>query len=466
MSVRSRHVEYEAMSSRWEMCRDASEGEHAVHQARTRYLPKLKNETDDAYKLRLAMTPFFGATYRTIAGLRGMIFRKPPVVDVSAVVEEMSQDIDLAGTSLLNMAQAAVEGVLTVGRAGLLVDYPMAPPGITNADAQALNLRPLISMFRAESIYNWSTTRRNGVTTLSMVRLTEEADLDSADEFERKCEKRYRVLDLINGVYRQRVYRVNEKDEEVQVGVDIFPTMNNATLDYIPFVFLGASGTSPRVGAPPLIDLVTTNFHHYMQATSYERGCFFSGLPTMFISGLEDNEKEISIGGPTANALSNPDAKAYYVEVASQFEALRRNLEDKKQEMAVLGARMLEAPKAGVEAAETIARRQSGEMALLSDISQTIGAGIGRALQWFSDWAGAAGEVKFGLNRDFLPAGISAQDVTALVSAWQAGAFSAETLFDNLVAGEIISDGVSFEEEQARVGNAGPRLANGSDLSV
>lgn len=458
MSVRAKHDDYEAMCSRWKMCRDASEGEHAVHEEGVKYLPKLKNETADAYKLRLAMTPFFGATYRTIVGLRGMIFRKPPVVEVPAMIEEMAKDIDMAGTSLLNLAQGVVTDVLTVGRAGLLVDYPTAPPGITNADAQALRLRPLISMWRAESIYNWRLDRRNGVTSLAMVRLIEEAELESDDEFERKTEKRYRVLDLVNGVYRQRVYRINEKDEEVQVGEDIFPMMNNTTLDYIPFVFVGVSGVSPQVEAPPLIDLVTTNFHHYMQATSYERGCFFSGLPTLFISGLEDSEKEISIGGSMANALGNPDAKAYYVEVASQFEALRRNLDDKKQEMAVLGARMLEAPKAGVEAAETIARRQSGEMALLSDISQTLSDAIGHALQWFSDWAGAASEVRFALNRDFLPAGISAQDVTALVSAWQAGAFSAETLFENLKAGEIIADGVGFEEEQERIGSAQPQF--------
>jgi len=444
------------MAERWAMCRDAEEGEHAVHQAGVKYLPRLNGETQDAYKLRLRMTPFFGATYRTISGMRGMLFRKPPTTDLPPAVEELAGDIDMAGTSLLNLSQTVVEDILTVGRAGLLVDYPSAPPGLTLADAQALNMRPMISRYTAESIYNWRETRSNGRPVLAMVRLQETADIEAPDEFEHASETRYRVLDLHEGKYRQRVYRVNEKDEEVQVGEDIYPLMHGMPLTYIPFVFIGVSGTAPAVEAPPLIDLVTTNFHHYLQATSYERGCFFSGLPTLFISGLEDSDRVISIGGATANALGSPDAKAYYVEVASQFEALRRNLEDKKQEMAVLGARMLEPTKAGVEAAETIARRQSGEMALLADIAQTISYGIRVALAWFSQWAGAQGDVVYELNRDFLPAGLSAQDLTALVGAWQAGAMSAETLFDNLKAGEIMADDLTFEVEQERIGQAGP----------
>jgi hypothetical protein len=40
------------------------------------------------------------------------------------------------------------------------------------------------------------------------------------------------------------------------------------------------------------------------------------------------------------------------------------------------------------------------------------------------------------------------------VSSWQAGAISQYTLFDNLQRGEIISDSVTFEEEQERINSA------------
>jgi hypothetical protein len=438
------------------MCRDAAAGEYAVHKQSVLYLPKLIDEEVEAYKTRLKMTPFFNATWRTITGLRGMLFRKPPTADVPSAFATMMEDIDRAGTTMVGLSQEVVEEALVVGRVGLLVDYPAAPIGATRADASAMGLRSMISVYEAESIYNWKESTTNGARRLVQVRLSEDCDVECEDEFEDKCEKRYRILDLFNGMYRQRIYRVTEKDEEVQVGEDVFPLMNGAPLDFIPFVFIGVDCVGPDVDAPPLIDLVTTNLHHYLQATSYERGCFFSGLPTMFISGMEDTDKDISIGGTVANLLASPNAKAYYVEVSSKFEALRTNLEDKKKEMAVLGARMLEGGKGagGPEAAETVARRQSGEESVLSSMSQTISQGLTRALSWMALWEGIATPVVYTLNRDFLPTVMDPAELTALVAAWQNGAISQQTLFQSLKDGEIIDSNTTFEEEQGRIDSA------------
>jgi hypothetical protein len=459
MSVRSKHSDYNGMHSRWELCEDFSEGEHAVHEEKEKYLPRLKDEEDASYKLRLSMTPVFNATWRTISGMRGMLFRKPPKVEVPAALSALFEDIDGSGTSMQAVAQEGVEEALTLGRVGILVDYPQAPEGITLADARVMQLRPMMCLYEAESIYNWAETRTNGRTTLTQVRLCEEILVPGEDEFTSKESKQYRVLDLFEGKYRQRVYTVNEKDEEVLVSTTV-PMMNNKPLGFIPFVVVGVDSNGMDVDAPPLIDLVTTNLHHYMQATSYERGCFFSGLPTMFISGMEDSDGEISIGGSVANALGSPNAKAYYVEVASKFEALRTNLEDKKREMAVLGARMLEGGKntGGVEAAETVARRQSGEESVLACMAQTASDGLTKALQWMADWMSASGPVSYQLNRDFLPQSMTAQDLTALVGAWQAGALSQEELFNNLKAGEIVSDSTDFETEQERINSAQAQL--------
>ena len=37
------------------------------------------------------------------------------------------------------------------------------------------------------------------------------------------------------------------------------------------------------------------------------------------------------------------------------------------------------------------------------------------------------------------------------MSAWQAGAISEQTLFQNLQRGEVVAEGVTFEEEQERI---------------
>ena len=460
MNIKTPHKEYQDMEDRWELCRAEYEGEHGMHEEGEKFLPRLHEESNDAYNARLALTPFFNAFYRTIVGLKGMLFRKPPKVEVPEAIADMTADIDLEGNSLTSLAQEVADEVLTVGRVGLLVDYPQTNPNATRADAAALNYRPMIKLYEAEAAYNWRTDYVNGAKVLSRVQLEEEEEvIDPDNEFKVKCEKRYRVLDLFEGKYRQRLFKHsgNAQDigEAVQIGEDIFPTMNGAPMEFIPFLFIGADCVGSDVEAPPMIDLATTNLHHYMQATSYERGCFFSGLPTMFVSGVSaDDGYEIAIGGAIANLLPRPDSRAYYVEVTGEFVALRTNLEDKKREMAVLGARMLEQQKSGVEAAETIARRQSGEESVLAAMSMTISEGISRALQWFSDWAGANGEAYIELNRDFLPAGMSSQELAGLIAAWQSGAISQQTLFENIKAGEIIAADVTFEEEQARIDSA------------
>ena len=467
MTVKTYHPDYLEMQSRWQMCRDACAGEYAVHKRGIEYLPKLTNEEALSYASRLKMTPFFNATWRTVAGLKGMLFRKPPKIVTPPALDPLLANIDAAGTDLISFCNEIAEESLIVGRVGIMIDHPQAPDGITLADASTLNMRPSASIYKAESIINWRTSVVNNATVLSMVVLTEQAEEhndDTDDEFEIEYETHYRVLDLSNGVYRQRVFKIGKnslgQDQDILLS-EHYPTINTKTLDFIPFSFVGVDCCDSDVDVPPLMDLVTTNYKHYGQATSYERGCFISGLPTLFTFGYNPQPGEcIYIGGTTSNNLPDPSARAEFVEVKSGFAALRQNLEDKKAEMAILGARMLEMGRTNgaVEAAETVARRNNGEESLLSDMAQTLSRGLETAVGWLALWAGVEGDVEIDINRDFLPTAMDSGTLSAMVSAWQAGAFSQQVLFDNLVAGEIISDGTDFETEQERIVSATPKL--------
>ena len=109
------HPQYEKMQQRWKDARDAADGEYEVHDAREEHLPRLNMEADDAYNLRLKMTPWFGATWRTIIALRGMIFRRPPDIEVPDSIEPLLTDIDNAGTSFTSFAQKVALDDLIVG---------------------------------------------------------------------------------------------------------------------------------------------------------------------------------------------------------------------------------------------------------------------------------------------------------------------------------------------------------------
>ncbi len=467
--VRTQHPEYAANLAKWQKCNDGAMGESAVHDAGETYLPKLREEDHRDYTARLNRAPFFNATWRTIAGLRGMMFRKPGTVELPTVIDGYTDNIDAAGTPLQTFAQKIVERALTVGRVGIMVDQPPMPDTsgkpLTVAAAQALGMRPSLKRYDAEHIINWRTTTLGNVTVLSMVVLQEAARV-SSDEFGHETEARYRVLDLTEQGYRQRLYRIDAKGADEQVGGDVYPQMAGRSMPYIPFVFVGVDETGPQVEEPPLMDLIDMNFYHYTVGADYEHGCHFSGLPTLFISGYQPSNdplqagKKIYIGGPHANCLPDPQAKAYFVEITSAFIALRTNLEDKKAQMAVLGARMLEAQKIAAETAETAGQHRKGEESLLAGMATTISLGLWQALQWMADWAGGNGaEVVYELNKDYGVTGLTAQQLTALVTSWIQGAISHETLFDNLQQHEVIRADVTFEQEQGRIGDGGPKLS-------
>jgi len=475
MSVDTKHADYKAFSAKWKRCRDVAAGADAVHHAGEEYLPKLKGQQPDDYKAYVLRSTFYNASWRTIAGLVGMMFRKPPTVEVPKPVEQLLEDVDGAGQPFQPFTQSICEQAVTIGRIGILVDAPPAPDGATLADAKRLNLRPQMQMYLAESIINWKTGSVNNRNVLTMVVLKETAD-KVIDEFTVETEDVWRVLDLVAGPtpvgeqavmqYRQRIFKQKKaaalgggqtKDLPAvafeQIGADVYPKMGGKPIPYIPFIIMGTDDVTPEVDDPPLIDLFDMNLSHYRTSADYAHGCHFTALPTLFLSGFKTQENEkIYLGAETAIVSSSPDARAMFVEFSGAgMQVLENKLEREERQMAVLGARMLEPQKMAVETAETTSIHRKGEESLLSSIAQTISLGVTQVLKIFTEWAGESPEaVKFELNRDFYPAPMDPAMLSGLMAAWQSGAISDQTLFDKLQAGEIISADTTLEDEQAR----------------
>jgi len=454
MPVNTQHSEYGKYSSKWKRCRDCSAGQDAVHSGGEAYLPKLKAQTDPDYKSYKIRTTFYNATWRTISGLEGMMLQKPPVVEVPDAMIELLEDVDSAGNPLQVFAQEVCEHALTVGRVGVLVDCPPLAKGATQADAIAQNVRPTLQLYTAENIINWRTGRIDNKTVLTLVVLHEVEDKkDDKDEYKVTAVDQWRVLDLLNNVYRQRLYE-RKDDADIQIGADIFPTINSSPINYIPFQFIGTDDASSEVDEPPLIDLVDLNLSHYRTSADYAHGCHFTALPTLFLAGFQsENNDPIYLGSERAIVTKNPDAKAEFIEFSGTgLKTLENKLQREEQLMAIVGARMLEAQKKAVEAADSASIRRKGEESMLSSISQTISLGMTQALRWLAQFAALPDDkVKFELNRDFYPARMAPAELSALVMAWQQGAISDVTLFENLRQGEIIAADTTLEEEQGAI---------------
>ena len=460
--VDTHHSDFDRLSGRWKKCRDFADGQSAVRAAGEVYLAKNGAEESDAYKARVGRSDLYNATWVTLKTLLGMMFRKDPTIDLPASVEPHIEDIDMAGTSLATFARKVALDALRIGRLGIMVDHPVRNnvEAISVAVAEQQGLRPSLQFYRAECIINWSTRRVGNRTVLSLVVLKEQAE-ERKNEFEAKPVDQWRVLDLTEaGLYRQRVFQkaTDGTGSFVQIGEDTFPLMNNKAMNFIPFYIVGTDGVNVDVDEPPLIDLVDANEAHY-QVNSDLRTTLHFGVPTFCISGMnqDPDASPIVVGSRAAILLADPQAKAYFAEPSGPMvPQMRDTLKDLEGRMAMLGARMLQEEKRGVEAAETAAIKRQGEDASLADIALSISDAMEKALGVFCEWAGTPYKVVYQLNRDYNPAGLGPAQLTALLKAVQSGEMSSQSFFAILQRNDVVDPELTYEEEQERIGSQGP----------
>lgn len=448
MSVDSNHPQYADAAEKWQTCADAVQGQWAVHAAGERYLPKLTEQTDAEYKAYKLRTSYFNATGRTLDGLVGMVFRKAPVIE-SQGIDNILNDIDLQDTSVNGLAETILHEVLKA-RIGILVEYPqVSQVGMSAAQASSMNLRPYTSKYEAKTIINWRVEKINNLMQPTLIVLTESFDA-SSDMYAQDWQAQIRVLHLGEYGYYQQIWRQNDKKEWVQFGEDIIPLMNNAPLPFIPFYMYGAEDVSFNIHEPVLLDLADLNLAHYRVTADYEHGCHFTGLPMLFLAGVQLNEGEkIHLGSQTAVVSSTPESHGEYIEFTGQgLGALEKNLDRKENQMAAIGARMLEQQKSGVESEGAMQQRSIGETSVLAGIANLISGQMSKMLTFMSEWAGNKQDITYQLNTDYLAKGMTSSELAELTKALQGGTISFETYFENLQRGEIITSDRSVDEER------------------
>lgn len=455
------HAGYADMAKKWKRCRDVIAGQDAIYLGKTDYLPRLLGEETSEYAARLARTPFFNGSYRTIAGFVGMLFRKAPVLTVPKGLEKFLEDVTLSGTSFNALAKEGGFEYLAVTRFGIFVDHPPLVEGLSAAEAEERGQRPTMTLYKAEAIRNQRYEYRNNKKTLVQVRLDEVVS-EADGEFGENLIDTIRVLDLDEaGNYRQRVYDASTGEQR---GVDIYPLKNGKFLREIPFYIVGADGINAEYDDPEMIDLFDLNIKLFQAYADYVHACHMTALPTPWVTGYSESPGfgadegqpkkplELRIGSATAWIFPDPATKVGFLEYQGQgVEALKGLCDGYKAEMAAIGARMLAPEKSGVEAADTLAMRHSGEQSVLSSAAEAISQGWTEALKMFAEWAGQTGEVKFEINKNFMPFFVTPQQVTTWLAAVQAGRMSAETFFWNMQRADQVPEGLTFEEEQDRI---------------
>lgn len=447
MAIDSLHPDYAAKIGRWNKNSDAAEGEDAVKSRGETYLVAPGGFTSDDYDRYKMRAKWYGATRRTMQGMGGAVFQKDPDVESSTAVAEQLQNVTLTGISDVLFASRLFDRVL-ITRYGVLLDF----------DDRLM--RPKWCGYPAASIVNWHETEVDGNPVLSLVVLQEVSDRMLAD-FTIERSTRYRVLRLNeDGLYEVSIHQlVGRGQQQVMMQTEGYiPTRRGMALDFIPFQFFGAEDLTPAVSRAPLDDLIDVNYAYYRHSADYEHGLFLTGVPTPVVTGHSlDEGQRLPIGSLAAWVFPNPDAKAFLLEYQGHgLQSHERAMTNDKQEMATLGARMLEEQPNTQETLGAVQMRHSGETGSLRSLANLVSEGLTRVLRWHHWWNGDTEQVdderfSYTLNTDFSTTRLDPQELQALMQLWQAGAISKETLFWNLKQGEIIPAENEYEDEEGMI---------------
>lgn len=462
MPVNTDRKDVEDIRPKWARLRNCFDGRDAVLKAGALYVPDLPagdTNSNTDYRKR---GNFYNAVSTTVKGMAGAIFQKAPEVEFPEAIKDFLDDITLTNVPFESFATDAGREIVLMGRFGVLVDMPQVLPGATVTPG-----RPYLIGYRAENIINWRTARHGGDEVLTMVILHETEEVpDDKDRFIAKIVPQYRVVELVPtaaDAYQcvQSVYRLKEENtnEYQQVGDTITMMRRGVPLDFVPFYFMGAIHPTPDLESPPLIDLADVNLGHWRNSVDHEYGLHLVALPTPWVSGARsggDQQVAMKIGPSVVWDLELQGSAGMLEFTGSGLASLVTAMDEKKKQMATLGARLLENAPQGTETATAVRMRHSGEHASIRTMAGSIELGFTLILQTVAWWVGVEDkpvdvEANVELNKEYLDIRATPQEIQVALTALQAGEISFETWWELLTTGGWGREGIDAAAERLAI---------------
>lgn len=420
------------------------------------YIRALPGHDETTAKAFRSGAYFLPVVARTAEAFGGLVFAKTPTRNVPSGLDTYLKDVTGSGQDMDRLAEQAFDAILQTGAVMVLVDYPSSDERLTVAQAEQRGLRPVLRLYDANAILAARLVQLGAARRPGQIRVREVIEVEG-DDFTLTAVEQIRVLELVKGKYQQQVWRAEQgKWKPVET---VTPRKNNAPLTEIPAYFCNPRDGEPSPAKPPLADLAEISIAHLNNSAALEWALLWTANPTPVFKGLNIAEGEtVKLGSSEGIAVSAEGDAKFMEFTGSGLSELRLALEAKRKDAALMGARMLLESNKQAIAAETARIERAGETSVVAGIANALSDCLTKALAFMADWAGIGGEVEYWLNTDVNPAGLSAQELTALLAAWQSGAITLEDLFENLQRAEIVDPAKSFDDHREQLAEEGEAL--------
>ncbi len=471
--------------------RDVLEGEDQIKDKRSQYLPKPKAQDPEQYRRYIDRAMFYAVAERTVRGLVGLVFRIAPMLELPERLESFIDSATPDASPIETLLRDAVREVTSLGRFGLLVDMRQQP-------ALAGEAVPFIAPYEAEAIWRWDEVLDPLHGKRKLVRVIVEEDpathgsqaVTWLRELFLEKQEDPETGEITGIVYKQQLWRdvdsetraknttplaeeeaIQEVEGFERVGDPIVPLFNAKTMDTIPFWFINTFNLQPKPAKPPMLDLANMNIAHYRNSADYEQLLHLVGSPTIWVAAnWEESPKPVHVGAGASMMLPQ-GATVGVLEFSGQSAtAFERSMDQKEERMAALGARLIRNQERANVTAETTKLQAGAETSVLTNVVQNVELAFTLALKFAAEWAGASEteveDIRIELNKDFFGLPLTPAELKELVAGWQSGAYSRQTLHENLQKGEIIDPKRTLEDELALIEEELPEAPLGLDTGL
>lgn len=384
-----------------------------------------------------------------LRGLLGLTSNEAPTIKLPKSMEYLINDATPSGLSLNEYYLHLLSETLSVGRAASVVE--VSSEG-----------RLILVPYTAESIANWKTnrTKNSAKKKPTMVVLSEFKDKNEG-KISNDLSPIFKIL-MLKQTDNESIYYVKEVEEtEVvknieissMIGDTIVPEYKGNPFNEIPIQIFGPVSNSFNVQNSPLAAVASTALQIYMKYADLSNSEFMSCSPTLVISGVNEDFAPKAIGSTIALILPDDASKAYYTQTdTSALTHVLRHITDLYEQAIYAGAQLLDSSKKAAESAETTRLKQAASGATLSSVVRNVTIGIRDQLRLIATTMGEnPDDVTFSTVTDFSAPALTAQEQTALIASWTAGAMSHVTLLENYRKAGMLHDGETPTDEIERI---------------
>lgn len=439
-------TEIEKFRKEWKQNREVVDGARSVtaEDNVADYLPRVTGQDEADFAAYVRRVPFYPAANITYGGLMGMIHRAAATIKHPANVKDILDTITAKGFNVEDLAQEVTSELLITNYCALVVDYPVAPAGLSLAKAIDEGYRPFVALYRAESILGVPETAViNNRQRVTRVRL-----LDNANTI--------RELRLDNGVYSIILHR--KVGSQWIPDAPIIPTRKGETLDEIPFTLVSTSRDFAPT-TPALSNICRLNIDHYIASADYATMRYYSTIRLVVTYNVDVNTPIHLFPGATMR-IAKKKGEADVDLLGSSDNSIAELLDaknDVEKLMVIAGSRILAGDKNVQESGDALRIRDNSQNASIANIARFRDGKLNDALAWVSWWLDLAEDaITYEGNTNFAAASFTPQDIDARLKMVAAGTISLETFAELMIEGDVLPSTYDFRIDQQKIAEEAP----------